>query len=237
MTTEVAPKRGNGLGVASLVLGIIAAVLAIIPFVGLVAFLVGGVGLILGLIGLFLKGRKRGTAIAGVILAIASFIIAGVMTGGSAAVVDKAIEESESTMEDTSSGDASGEEASSGDESSEEASSDESGEAAEESGEDVPTEYKSALTSAESYSDTMHMSKAAIFDQLTSEVADQFSEEAAQYAIDNIEADWKENALKSAENYQETMSMSPEAIRDQLVSEHGDQFTQEQADYAVENLE
>src|SRR5699024_10317296 len=51
--------------------------------------------------------------------------------------------------------------------------------------EDVPAEYTSALTSAETYADVMHMSKQAIYDQLTSEF-DQFSEEAAQYAIDNL---------------------------------------------------
>ena len=87
------------------------------------------------------------------------------------------------------------------------------------------------------YSDTMHMSKAGLYDQLTSEFGGQFPDDAAQYAIDNVEADWKENALKKAIVYQESMSMSKEQIRDQLVSEAGEQFTQEEADYAVENLE
>ena len=62
----------------------------------------------------------------------------------------------------------------------------------------VPTEYKSALRKAETYSKTMNMSKAGIYDQLTSEYGEQFPEEAAQYAIDNMEADFKENALKKA---------------------------------------
>lgn len=101
---------------------------------------------------------------------------------------------------------------------------------------DVPTEYKSALTKAESYSEMMHMSKQGIYDQLTSEYGEQFSADAAQYAIDNLDADYKANALEKAKEYQETMSMSPEAIRDQLTSEYGEQFTQEEADYAVENL-
>lgn len=102
--------------------------------------------------------------------------------------------------------------------------------------ENIPTEYKSALKKAESYSKTMHMSKQGIYDQLTSEYGEQFSEEAAQYAMDNLEADWKENALKKAESYQETMNMSPAAIHDQLTSEYGEQFTEEEADYAIENL-
>ena len=33
----------------------------------------------------------------------------------------------------------------------------------------------------------MNMSKAGIYDQLTSEYGGQFTEEAAQYAIDNLE--------------------------------------------------
>ena len=80
------------------------------------------------------------------------------------------------------------------------------------------------------------MSKAAVYNQLTSELGGQFSAEAAQYAVDNVEADWKENALKKAKSYQETMSMSPSAIYDQLVSEYGEQFTAEEAQYAVDNL-
>ena len=39
----------------------------------------------------------------------------------------------------------------------------------------VPTEYKSALAKAESYSEIMHMSKAGIYNQLVSEYGEQFS--------------------------------------------------------------
>ena len=81
------------------------------------------------------------------------------------------------------------------------------------------------------------MSKQGIFEQLTSEHGEQFTEEQAQHAIDTIEADWNENARQSALVYRDTMDMSPEAIRDQLSSPYGDQFTQEQADYAVEHLD
>lgn len=100
----------------------------------------------------------------------------------------------------------------------------------------IPTEYKSALKSAESYVDLMHFSKQGLFDQLTSEYADKFSQEAAQYAIDNIKADWNKNALKAAKTYQDDMSMSPEGIREQLTSEYADKFTPEEADYAVNHL-
>ncbi|WP_344331528.1 Ltp family lipoprotein, partial [Brevibacterium marinum] len=88
----------------------------------------------------------------------------------------------------------------------------------------VPAEYSSALTKAQSYSDMMHMSKAGLYDQLTSEYGEQFSAEAAQYGIDNVDADWNQNALEKARSYQDTMAMSPDAIHDQLTSEYGEQF-------------
>lgn len=103
--------------------------------------------------------------------------------------------------------------------------------------ENVPREYKSALTKAEQYAKTMHMSKAGIYDQLVSEHGENFPEDAAQYAIDNIDFDWKENALKKAESYAENMSMSDAAIYDQLISEYGEKFTPEEAQYAIDNLE
>ena len=102
--------------------------------------------------------------------------------------------------------------------------------------EEVPKEYKSALRKAKVYSDTMSMSKAGLYDQLTSEYGEKFSAEAAQYAVDNLNANWKENALKKAKVYQETMAMSPSAIYDQLVSEYGEKFTAGEAQYAVDNL-
>lgn len=100
----------------------------------------------------------------------------------------------------------------------------------------VPTEYISALAKAQTYGDTMQMSKAGIYDQLTSENGEKFSPEASQYAIDNVKIDWNANALKKAETYQKQMSMSPSAIYDQLVSANGEKFTPSEAQYAKDNL-
>ena len=82
----------------------------------------------------------------------------------------------------------------------------------------------------------MILSKAGVYDQLTSEYGEKFTAEEAQYAVDNLDVNWKENALKKAKVYQETMAMSPSAIYDQLVSEYGEKFTEEEAQYAVDNL-
>lgn len=113
----------------------------------------------------------------------------------------------------------------------------ETSEPATEQSDAIPTEYKSALKSAESYSKTMHMSKKGIYDQLTSEYGDQFSPEAAQYAIDNMTSDWNNNALETAKSYGNKMHMSKKAIYNQLISENGEQFTPEEAQYAVDNLQ
>ena len=101
----------------------------------------------------------------------------------------------------------------------------------------LPAEYKSALRKAESYSRTMHMSKRGIYEQLVSEYGENFSADAAQYAIDNMEADWNANALAKAKSYSDTMHMSKAGIYDQLVSEFGEQFEPDQAQYAVDNVE
>lgn len=100
----------------------------------------------------------------------------------------------------------------------------------------VPAEYVSALNKAQSYSDNMHMSKARLYEQLTSEYGEQFSPEAAQYGVDNVQADWNANALAMAKSYQQNMDMAPERIRDQLTSEFGEKFLPEEADYAILHL-
>lgn len=102
--------------------------------------------------------------------------------------------------------------------------------------EEVSAEFRSALKKAESYANRQHMSQARLYDQLTSEFGEKFSPEAAQYAVDNVEADWNANALQKARNYQDRQSMSPDRIYDQLTSEFGEQFTPEQAQYAIDNL-
>lgn len=71
---------------------------------------------------------------------------------------------------------------------------------------------------------------------MTSEYGEKFSEEAAQYAIDNVKADYKEEAVESAKNYLDTMSFSKEGLKDQLTSQYGEKFTEEEAQYAVDKV-
>lgn len=101
---------------------------------------------------------------------------------------------------------------------------------------DTPMEYIAALGKAEFYANEMNMSKKALYEQLTSEYGEKFPKEAAQYAIDNVDANWKENALNKAIFYQKEMNMSRQAVYEQLVSEYGEKFTKDEADYALEKL-
>ena len=102
---------------------------------------------------------------------------------------------------------------------------------------DVPAEYESALAKARSYAENMHMSKAAVRDQLVSEYGESFPKAAADYAMANLTGiDWNANALAKAKSYRDGMHMSNAAIRKQLVSEYGEKFTASEADYAMREL-
>lgn len=62
----------------------------------------------------------------------------------------------------------------------------------------VPREHRNALRSAEVYLKTMPFSKKGLYNQLTSDAGEKYPADAAQYAVDNVKTNWKENALKAA---------------------------------------
>ncbi|WP_411722094.1 hypothetical protein [Mycetocola sp.] len=79
-TVEPTPsKRGNGPGLAALILGIAAVVAALVPFVGYLAYLFAVPGAIVGVVGLVLVDRPRRIAVWGVALSGASVVLANVM--------------------------------------------------------------------------------------------------------------------------------------------------------------
>lgn len=100
----------------------------------------------------------------------------------------------------------------------------------------VPTEHKNALRAAKRYVDFSAFSEAKLYDQLTSEYGSQFSPEAAQYAMDQLDVDWNAEALESAEHYVDFAAFSKTKLYDQLTSEYGERFTPEQAQYAVDTV-
>lgn len=98
----------------------------------------------------------------------------------------------------------------------------------------VPMEHKMALKAAEQYLRTMPFSKQGLYRQLTADAGNKFPPEAAQYAVDNVKTDWKENAAKAAANYLKIMPMSRDELVQQLTSDAGDQYTLEEAQYGVQ---
>lgn len=92
---------------------------------------------------------------------------------------------------------------------------------------------ENALKQAQNYVDVMPFSKAALYGQLTSEYGGQFDEADAQFAVDNVTADWNAEAAESAKAYMDAMAMSRDALYDQLVSEYGGQFTPDEANAGI----
>lgn len=76
---QTPPNRGNGPGLAALILGIIAIVAAVIPFVNFLAFPIGVAGLILGIVGLVIIDRPRRMAIWGTVLSVLSLVLAFIL--------------------------------------------------------------------------------------------------------------------------------------------------------------
>ncbi len=100
-------------------------------------------------------------------------------------------------------------------------------------GKEPTREQKKALEKAQSYC-SQNMSKKRLYSQLTSQY-ENFSAVDAQYAADNVLADWNAHALAKAKTYQKSMSMSKQRIYEQLTSEF-EQFTPAEAKYAIDNL-
>jgi tetrahydromethanopterin S-methyltransferase subunit G len=101
----------------------------------------------------------------------------------------------------------------------------------------LPKEYENALYKADSYANDLHLSKKDVYDQLTSKDGENFSSDAAQYAIDNVQADWNNNALIKARSYQNDLHMSINDIYEQLTASYGEQFTSSEAQYAIDHLQ
>ena len=99
------------------------------------------------------------------------------------------------------------------------------------------SEYSAALEKAKRYNSWANMSKKRLYKQLTSKYGEKFQSDAAQYAIDHLNADYKSNALAKAKNYRKWFKDSKSAIYKQLVSPYGEEFTEEEANYAIQHLD
>ena len=94
----------------------------------------------------------------------------------------------------------------------------------------LPMEYRQALKKAESYLDFSAFSKEELRGQLEYH---EFSQEAIQFALDNVEADWYAEAVEQAESYLSYASFSREDLRGQLEYE---KFTEDEIEYALNHV-
>ena len=93
-----------------------------------------------------------------------------------------------------------------------------------------------ALESAESYLAMGGFSKQGLYEQLSSEYGEGFTQAEAQYAVDHVDVDWNKEAVQSARSYLDMSPMSREGLIEQLSSSAGEGFTYEQAVYAVNKV-
>ena len=89
------------------------------------------------------------------------------------------------------------------------------------------------MKKAESYLGSgFHFSETGLRGQLEYE---EFPQDAIDYAMENVEADYNEQAEKAAKSYAESeFAMSDQGIYDQLIFEG---FTEEQAQHGLDSLD
>lgn len=99
---------------------------------------------------------------------------------------------------------------------------------------------QNAVKTALNYVDLMAFSKEGLIEQISSEYADGFPREDAEFAVSYLEknklVDWNVEAAQCAQNYLDIMSFSRDGLYQQMTSESGDKFTKEQAEYALSQV-
>ncbi|WAL40630.1 Ltp family lipoprotein [Brevibacterium sp. BRM-1] len=101
----------------------------------------------------------------------------------------------------------------------------------------VPAEYSDALSKAGYYAGDGHMSKKGLYRQLTSKNGEGLSKAAATYAVNHVDADWKNNALETAKAFSKNPSYSRSTVYDLLINEKVGGFTEAEAKYALDHLD
>lgn len=91
-------------------------------------------------------------------------------------------------------------------------------------------EQENALSSAKDYLEYSGFSKSSLYDQL---IYEKYPDDAARFAVENVDTDWKKNALRVAKSYLDYTSFSDAGLRDQLSYEG---FSDEEINYALNNI-
>ncbi|MGV3149625.1 Ltp family lipoprotein [Rothia sp. 11254D007CT] len=253
-------KPKNVVGLVALGLGVLGFILACIPAVAVLGWLLLFAAFVTGIVGLFQKNKEKVTSIIAIALSVIGSVISGIVlfffalnTIANDSELQQSLQELESAVASptatapirstapaspaapTTTTPATTAPATTAPAASS-APSTEASQQTNSASSDVPRDYSNALSTANRYLSIMDFSYAGLYEQLTSEYGEKFSPEAAQYAMDNLNADWNAEALGSAQNYIDIMPFSYAGLYDQLTSEYGEQFTPEQAQYAVDNV-
>lgn len=94
-----------------------------------------------------------------------------------------------------------------------------------------------ALADAQALVDSpLPFSYQGLYDYLISADGGEYTPEAAQFAVDNVKADWNHEAAEGAQGYAANFGMTPEAILAELSDPAGGKFTPEQAQAGVNTL-
>jgi hypothetical protein len=72
---EKIAKRKNGCGIAGFILALIGLIICWVPILNIVSLVLCGLGFLLCFIGLFLKNRKKGLTIVGLLFALAGIAV------------------------------------------------------------------------------------------------------------------------------------------------------------------
>ena len=92
--------------------------------------------------------------------------------------------------------------------------------------------YNAALSKAKSSNSSLRLSKKGNYELL---IYEGFNSDAAQYAVNHLQADYKANALAQARLYRKIANISKSEIHKRLVSS-SEGFTEEEANYAIQKL-
>lgn len=96
---------------------------------------------------------------------------------------------------------------------------------------------ENALFSAERYLKYRPLSKARLYEELTSDSGSGFTAEEASYAVEQVGADWQDNALKTARKINEVSPLSDEELIQRLSDPELEAFTEEEARWALAHLD
>lgn len=223
----VNPKQKSPLGLAALITGGVAFIFAVIPVLSFIAWLPALAAIILGIIGLVQKNRRRGFAWAGIALGVVAWIVAIAVSiatfAGAASSISESIESSAPIA--ASPAPVVTEEAAVAEPAETTAPAQSAAPAP--ATPDLTMGQRNAVAKAKDYLSLTAFSRSGLVKQLEFEG---FATADAEFAVDNIAADWNVQAEKKAKEYLDLTSFSRDSLVQQLTFEG---FTQEQAEHGA----